>query len=233
MKKKQLANKLMAGTLLLSASALSAETFTTSVEYEGTTYNLETSLASYSTDLTKFESNPWWGNQTLARGLATLVKFDLGNVDGQSMLGDPPPIPGAFFAWDVSDAVLSSYWTVDGVRDCSGIHCRDVSTSAYYVFSAASSGSGSTSSSTKSLRPASYTSAPDLIPSNVPTCSGSKFVSGVQVLGNGGIQWFVEHSKKDECFNVDVTVLPEGVSAKDMSAVLAVLGSNFDVYALR
>ena len=86
----------------------------------------------------------------------------------------------------------------------------------------------------KSLRPVKYTLAPDLIPSNVPTCSGSKFVSGVQVLGNGGIQWFVENSKKDECFNVDVTVLPEGVSAKDMSAVMAALGSsNFDVYALR
>lgn len=87
--------------------------------------------------------------------------------------------------------------------------------------------------SQRAFRPTSYTIAPDLLPSNVPTCSGSKFVNGVQVLENGGITWYVEHTKKDECFSVDVTVLPEGVSAKDINAILAVLGSNFDVYALR
>lgn len=86
----------------------------------------------------------------------------------------------------------------------------------------------------RTMRPDRYTLAPDLIPSNVPTCSGSKFVNGFQILGGGEISWFVEHSKKDECFDLDVTVLPEGVSAKVVSEVLAALGSsNFDVYRLQ
>lgn len=84
------------------------------------------------------------------------------------------------------------------------------------------------------MRPDRYTLAPDLIPSNVPTCGGSKFVNGFQILGGGEISWFVEHSKKDECFDVDVTVLPEGVSAKVISEVLVALGSSdFDIYRLQ
>lgn len=86
----------------------------------------------------------------------------------------------------------------------------------------------------RTMRPDRYTTAPDLIPSNVPTCNGSKFVNGFQILGGGEIKWFVEHSKKDECFDMNVTVLPEGVSAKVISDVLAALGSsNFDVYRLQ
>lgn len=37
------------------------------------------------------------------------------------------------------------------------------------------------------LKPDAYTTAPDLIPSNVPTCSGANFVSGFQIVGGGKI----------------------------------------------
>jgi len=85
----------------------------------------------------------------------------------------------------------------------------------------------------RTLRPVRYTLAPDLIPSNVPTCSGSKFVSGFQIVGGGEISWYVDNSKKDECFDVDVNILPEGVNAKDMAAVLALLNQALDVYRLQ
>lgn len=81
------------------------------------------------------------------------------------------------------------------------------------------------------LQPDAYTTAPDLIASNVPTCSGADFVSGFQIVGGGKITWYVEHSKKDECFDVDVTVLPEGVSAKNTDDILSFFGtSDFDTY---
>ena len=176
-------------------------------------------------------AQPWWGDASLATELATLVQFDLGDTLG----GNDPTVISAPFVYGVVDSGGSLSLSMVYVSPSSGVRHLESGNASYgvthYVF--ASSTTSAAASASKTLRPASYTSAPDLIPSNVPTCSGSKFVSGVQVLGNGGIQWFVEHSKKDECFNVDVTVLPEGVSAKDMSAVLAVLGSNFDVYALR
>lgn len=86
----------------------------------------------------------------------------------------------------------------------------------------------------RSLRPDDYTLAPDLNPSNVPTCSGSKFVNGFQIVGNGQIKYYTEASKQNECFDVDVTFLPEGVSAKDMTDILTALGtSNFDIYRLQ
>ncbi|MDG1738070.1 MAG: hypothetical protein P8L68_10725 [Paracoccaceae bacterium] len=50
--------------------------------------------------------------------------------------------------------------------------------------------------------------APDFIPTNVPTCSGSMFVSGFQIVGGGKIGWYVDHRHADKCFDVDVTILP-------------------------
>ena len=73
------------------------------------------------------------------------------------------------------------------------------------------------------------TLAPDLIRSNVPTCDG-KFVAGFQIIGST-IEWYVDASKADECFNMDVTVLPEGVSAYEMDEILEYLGDrDLDVF---
>ena len=85
----------------------------------------------------------------------------------------------------------------------------------------------------RTLRPDRYTTAPDLIPSNVPTCDTSKFVSGFQIIGNGEINYYADYSKRDECFNVDVTILPEDVSAKDVEELLAWLDRPLDVFKLQ
>ena len=85
----------------------------------------------------------------------------------------------------------------------------------------------------RTLKPDSYTTAPDLIPSNVPTCDTSKFVSGFQIIGNGEIKYYADYAKRDECFNVDVTILPEDVSAKDVEELLAWLDRPLDVFKLQ
>jgi len=73
------------------------------------------------------------------------------------------------------------------------------------------------------------TLAPDLIRSNVPTCEGD-FVSGFQVIGNGGIAWYADAMHADRCFNVDVTFLPADISAYDMDAIQEYLGIEVDVF---
>ena len=84
-----------------------------------------------------------------------------------------------------------------------------------------------------SLKSDTLTSAPDLIISNVPTCDGSVFVSGFQIIGGGGVEWYADAQHEGTCFNVDVTFLPDGVSAYDMDAVLDYLGDrDVDVFTL-
>ena len=83
------------------------------------------------------------------------------------------------------------------------------------------------------MRPDNYTLAADFIPSNVPTCDTSKFVSGFQIIANGEVKYYADYAKRDECFNVDVTILPEDVSAKDIEEVLAWLDQTLDVYRLQ
>lgn len=78
--------------------------------------------------------------------------------------------------------------------------------------------------SSSGLAPESYTLAPDLIVSNVPTCDGA-FVSGFQILSNP-VEWYVDAHHADRCFNMDVTFLPEDVSAYDEDAVSEFLGDR-------
>ena len=83
-----------------------------------------------------------------------------------------------------------------------------------------------------SLKADRMTLAPDLIPSNVPTCDGD-FVSGFQIVGGGAIEWYADAHHQDRCFDVQVTFLPEGVSAYDMDSVLVYLGErDLDVFKL-
>jgi len=83
-----------------------------------------------------------------------------------------------------------------------------------------------------SLKSDTLTLAPDLIISNVPTCDGD-FVSGFQIIGGGGVEWYADAHHAGTCFDVDVTFLPEGVSAYDMDAVLDYLGDrDVDVFRM-
>ena len=229
-----------------SYDALTSGTFTVGeTSYDLSVVELTPSIAE---DRALLQQTSWHigsNDDTLAASFAEVVSFDLGDSTGELNPTTPPAegtIYGPNFSFQSQDTVLRyallEWRSVDETFTQIGSFTESVfsnwNTPMYFVVETSLIAAATPEVASKSLRPAAYTSAPDLIPSNVPTCSGSKFVSGVQVLGNGGIQWYVEHSKKDECFNVDVTVLPEGVSAKDMSAVMAALGSsNFDVYALR
>lgn len=86
----------------------------------------------------------------------------------------------------------------------------------------------------REFAPSSQTLAPDLLQTNIMTCGGNDFVSGILIIGHGQITKYVDYKHRDACFDGDVIVLPEGVMSHDIAAILAFLGSgNFDVYAWR
>lgn len=73
------------------------------------------------------------------------------------------------------------------------------------------------------------TTGPDFRRSNVPTCDG-RFVSGFQVIGSS-VDWYTTSDNAGECFNVDVTVLPDGFDMFDNDTVSEYLGvENIDFY---
>ena len=86
----------------------------------------------------------------------------------------------------------------------------------------------STSCVAVAYKPDKQTSSPDLFRTNVPTCDG-RFVSGFKIVGNGGATWYADAHHANECFNMDVTFLPAGVSAYDMDEVQEYLGDEVDV----
>lgn len=79
------------------------------------------------------------------------------------------------------------------------------------------------------VRSDTVTTAPDFRRSNVPTCDG-RYVSGFQIIGSG-VQWFTTADNADECFDVDVTVLPDGFDIFDNDSVSEYLGiGDIDFY---
>ncbi|MFT7300085.1 MAG: hypothetical protein ACI89Z_000538 [Porticoccus sp.] len=85
----------LAACYAITSSAAPLPT-TTTVEYEGTTYNLESFSTSYDEDSTLLEAQPWWGDVELASNLTELVQFDLG---------------GAFFIYGADSPYISvNYW---------------------------------------------------------------------------------------------------------------------------
>jgi len=163
-------------------------------------------------------------------------------VDTVGEDGDPKEGDG-YFTWSVTAVAgefsLAGYriYTADGIIDGTG--AGPLTQDSVISAEEADDAAAGVVSSARSLKPSSYTAEPDLIPSNVPTCVSSTFVSGVQVLMGGDIKYFAEASKQDHCFNEedDVSFLPEGMSAKDMGSVTgyltSVLGTQFDVYKLQ
>lgn len=52
-----------------------------------------------------------------------------------------------------------------------------------------------------------------------------------QILNSGTITWYVEARSAGECFDRKVVVLPEGVSVRDLNAVMAFLGdAELDIF---
>ena len=103
---------------------------------------------------------------------------------------------------------------------------KKIATLAVISLSMMASAAHAGSCTSSALKADALTSAPDLIISNVPTCDGSIFVSGFQIIGGGGVEWYADAQHEGTCFNMDVTFLPEGVSAYDMDAVLEFLGDR-------
>lgn len=210
---------------LPSLAHAQVSTHSTSVTVDSTQYNLETLYGSYGANIATLQATPWWGNSTLANDLANAVLHSLGDAGGNL----PAVLPsGALFATSqVTSTVYVTDYDGTSVRNGTTTYSDD-----YSFVNFVSSVALSTASDEKSgLRPERQTLAPDLIPSNVPTCSGSTFVSGFQIVGNGQIDWYVEARKADNCFDVPVTVLPEGLRIYDTAGILAYLGlTDVDVY---
>ena len=205
---------ILAGTLSANAQASTITKTVNGNDYEITTISGAYSNASIAAQL---EATPWWGDSSLSFDISTAVLHELGD----SGLN---PIASALAAYATNAGSVSITWTLTGtstVNDCP-VSCPALSDVHNYLV-------GTLLASSK-FAPVKYTSAPDFIPSNVPTCSGSEFVSGFQIVGGGKISWYVDHRHAGKCFNVDVTVLPEGVSSWDVEAVLEMLGGNYDVY---
>ena len=196
---------LMVASISVVAGAVSvnAQAATITKTVDGKDYEFTTIYGAYSdaSIASQLESMPWWGDSTLSWSVSEAILNDLGDS------GPAQPAASALAAYGTSGGNVSITYTLTGtstVVDCPS-SCPSLALVHYYII-----GTLLTSSN---FAPAKYTLAPDLIPSNVPTCSGSEFVSGFQILGGGKISWYVDHRHKDKCFDVDVNVLPEGVSS--------------------
>jgi hypothetical protein len=88
---------------------------TTSFEYEGYRYDLTTLYTSYLDNTVLLESQPWWGDASLANALMNLVRYDLGNYDGNF-----PSSSGlsAIIAYDIDHYVSSALYYSGGTYDC-------------------------------------------------------------------------------------------------------------------
>ena len=170
------------------------------------------------------QSQPWWGDQSIAQAVSDEVQFNLGGDNPSDINGSGglaavvayADAPGnndlEVFQWHTSTgAVDKTYWKPSG--------------SWRFIVS-----NGCVKSEQSGLAPSKHTTAPDLIPSNVPTCGGSKFVSGFQIVGNGGVTWYTDAKNQSECFDGNVHFLPVGINSWDTPTVLAYLGGEFDVY---
>ena len=216
--------------LIPSFSVAQSGTFTTTVTVRGTVYELENYYGKYDDNKSVMMAQPWWGDEALAFDFSVAAQGDLGLRDGTpSVAGSNSHALFSFEPFANHHGVGSQtryIYSVGQTNPAKGWYRGGVDWN-YAILSASSSSTDNRGG----LRPVKYTLAPDLIPSNVPTCSGSKFVSGFQILGGGKITWYVESRYASECFNGNVIVLPEGVSAKDMTEVLAYLGNpDLDVY---
>jgi hypothetical protein len=81
----RVAFSLLIGAASIPATAAPAQNPTTiQVSYGGTVYNLTSRIASYDADSALLQSQPWWGNNTLAGNLANEVRYLLGSDSSYS-----------------------------------------------------------------------------------------------------------------------------------------------------
>lgn len=77
----RLAFGLLIAAVSYSATAVVATQNPTTIQvsYSGTVYNLTSKITSYNASTALLQSQPWWGNNTLAENLAGQVLYQLGN----------------------------------------------------------------------------------------------------------------------------------------------------------
>ncbi len=87
------------------------------VEYQGNNYTITSLTSSYNNNISLFQSQPWWGNGDLARGLAGLVKTDAGFYWPSATTGFPG---GALFLFGTTpnSRLDLAYWLDPNVQDC-------------------------------------------------------------------------------------------------------------------
>ena len=92
----RMAFSLLIGAVSIPAAAVAPTQNPTTIQvsYSGTIYNLTSKITSYNADSALLQSQPWWGNYTLAQNLANQVLYQLGSNLSYSGTSDP----GALFA---------------------------------------------------------------------------------------------------------------------------------------
>jgi len=89
-----------------------------SLEYDGFTYDLTTTFTSYTENLGLLESQPWWGDASLANALMDLVRYDLGDYFDNYPASSETTV-SALTAYDISNGFVSiSYWNGTELIDC-------------------------------------------------------------------------------------------------------------------
>jgi len=96
------------------------------VSYGGNVYLISSTPTNYDSSSSLLQSQPWWGNLTLAFNLAGLVKMQAGEFYG------PGSGLGALFAYGtISGFVSVAYWSYGHTTDCPG--CPSVGDYYYYA----------------------------------------------------------------------------------------------------
>jgi hypothetical protein len=127
---------LFAVMLSIAFSASQASGATANVTVNGTTYTLSTQYLPYTGNEGLFQSQPWWGNASLANAISNQLKYQLGTLDGSPIGGS---IPSALVAYGISSSYVSiTYWDGDSVIDCPD--CPDQGGTYYYVTGSATKG---------------------------------------------------------------------------------------------
>ena len=100
---------------MLAGVLAQAQANPVSVTVGGTVYRLTTSTSriSYSSDPALFQSQPWWGNASLAGEISSAVQYSLGGYINNAATSGP----SAFVGYDLNGSAVSLLVNLDVKAD--------------------------------------------------------------------------------------------------------------------
>lgn len=121
----------LAAVFMLAGVLAQAQANPVSVTVGGTVYRLTTSTSriSYSSDPALFQSQPWWGNASLAGEISSAVQYSLGGYINNAATSGP----SAFVGYDLNGSAVSlSYWNGSRAVGCSS--CVGQNSTYWWIF---------------------------------------------------------------------------------------------------